>query len=303
MRKWPYILLPLLFFWAACEDVIEVSAPSEAPRLVVEGVIRVDTTLEFLPVAIRLTETSNFFGEIRPVSDVASIVIILQVLEDGVPISSFTRSLAELMPGSGIYEPDPSFDTDQRIPVRTVLDYDILFTLVIQRQGRRYAAQTKYEPAVAIDNLEQGTGTLFEDEETEVVVTFTDDPQADNFYIFDFGYGNFLATEDTFYKGQTFRFSYFYDQIFGNGTELGVSILGADLTFYNYMNLLVQQTEGQNNPFGTPVATVRGNVFDVTGLDNNQNYDNTGQPQVFPLGYFAVVQEFRDTLVLQYPDQ
>lgn len=303
MKKWLYILLPMLALWAACEDVIEVETPSEPPRLVVDGVIRVDTTEEFLPVAIRLTETSNFFGEISPVSDVENIVIILQVLEDGLPITSFTSSLAELEPGSGIYEPDPSFDTDQRIPVRTVLDFDILFTLVIQRQGRRYAAQTKYVPAVAIDSLEQGTGTLFEDEETEVVVTYTDDPDTDNYYVFDFGYGNFLPTEDTFYKGQTFKFSYFYDQVFDSGTQLEISILGADLTFYNYINLLLQQTEGQNNPFGTPVATVRGNVFDVTGLDNDQEFDNTGQPEIFPLGYFAVVQEFRDTLTLQYPDR
>jgi hypothetical protein len=302
MKKWAYILLPLLVLWAACEDVIEVETPSEPPRLVVDGVIRVDTTQEFLPVAIRLTQTSNFFGEVSPVSDVERIVIILQVLEDGLPITSFTSSLAELEPGSGIYEPDPSFDADQRIRVRTVLDYDILFTLVIEHQGRRYAAQTQYVPAVAIDNLAQGTGTLFEDDETEVVVTYTDMPDVDNYYIFDFGFGNFLPTEDTFYKGQTFSFSYFYDQSFANGERVEVSLLGADLTFYNYMNLLVQQTEGQNNPFGTPVATVRGNVFDVTDLDNDQNYDNTGQPGVFPLGYFSVVQEFRDSLILQYPD-
>ena len=84
MKKWLYILLPMLALWAACEDVIEVETPSEDPRLVVDGVIRVDTTEEFLPVAIRLTETSNFFGEIRTVDDVDDIVIIYQVFEDDI---------------------------------------------------------------------------------------------------------------------------------------------------------------------------------------------------------------------------
>lgn len=303
MKRWYFILLPLFGLWAACEDVIEVETPTEDPRLVIEGVIRVDTTREFLPVAIRLSETSSFFGEPRPVSDVENIVIIMQFLEDGLPTSSTTRSLAELQPGTGIYEPDPTFDTDQRIRVRTVLDYDILFTLVIQRQGRRYAAQTKYVPAVPIDDLAQGTNTLFENDETEVIVTYTDMPDADNYYIFDFGFGNYLPTEDTFYKGQRFRFSYFYDQVFENGAQVEVEILGADQTFYNYMNLLVQQTDGQQGPFQPPIATVRGNAFDVTGLDNDQMFDNTGQPGVFPLGYFAVVQKFSDSLTLQYPDR
>ncbi len=302
MKRWYYILLPLLGLWASCEDVIEVETPSEDPRLVIEGVIRVDTTQEFLPVAIRLTESSNFFDQPQPVSDVESIIIIMQFLENGLPVTSGTSSLTELQPGSGIYEPDPSFDTDQRIAVRTVLENDILFTLVIQRQGRRYAAQTKYVAAVPIDNLAQGSKTLFDDNQTEVIVTYTDMPDADNFYVFDFGYGNYLPTEDTFYKGQTFSFSYFYDEIFENGSQVEVAILGADQTFFNYMNLLVQQTDGQQGPFQPPIATVRGNAFDVTGLDNDQLFDNTGQPGVFPLGYFAVVQEFRDSLTLQYPD-
>ena len=302
MKKWLYILLPMLALWASCEDVIEVETPSEPPRLVVDGVIRVDTTQEFLPVAIRLTETSNFFGEIRTVNDVDEIVIIYQVFEDGIVTGTGTSVLELSETGEGVYVPVivPG-DVDERIPTSLIYK-DVLYTLVITRGGRRYAAQTKYVPAVAIDNLAQGTGTLFEDNETEVIVTYTDMPDVDNYYVFDFGFGNYLPTEDTFYKGQTFSFSYFYDEAFENGSQVEVAILGADQTFYNYMSLLVQQTDGQQGPFQPPVATVRGNVFDVTGLDNDEIFDNTGQPGEFPLGYFAIVQEFRDSLTIQYPD-
>ncbi len=302
MKKWPYILLPLLAFWTSCEDVIEVDTPSEDPRLVVEGLIRVDTTQEFMPVAIRLTETSDFFGEIRTVDDVDEIVIIYQVFEDGMVTSSGTSVLELSETGGGVYVPVivPG-DVDERIPT-SLVEKDVLYTLVITRNGRRFAAQTKYVPAVPIDSLAQGTNTLFEGNETEVIVTYTDMPDVDNYYIFDFGFGNFLPTEDTFYKGQTFSFSYFYDEVFDNGEQVEVAILGADQTFYNYMNLLVQQTDGQQGPFQPPTATVRGNVFDVTGLDNNEVFDNTSEPGNFPLGYFAIVQEFRDSLIVQYPD-
>jgi hypothetical protein len=44
---------------------------------------------------------------------------------------------------------------------------------------------------------------------------------------------------------------------------------------------------------------VRGNVFDVTDLDNIDVLDNAGQPEVFPLGYFAIVQEFTSTITIE----
>ncbi len=300
MKKSLYLLPVYLLALAACEDVIEVVTPTEDPRLVVEGILRVDTTQQYVPVEIRLTRTAGFFEEVLPVSDATDVVILLQELENGVPTgNTFTRALAEVDPGSGVYVPDPTFDVDQRLTVATVLSADYEYTLILTWEGRRYAAQTKYVPAVPIDSVRQGDNTLFEDEETEIIVEYTDAPQRDDYYIFDFGFGEFLPTEDTFYKGQSFSFSFFYDQLFEPGTVLDIAILGADQQLYNYMNLLVQQTEGLNNPFQTPVATVRGNVFDVTGIDNVDQYDNTGQPEVFPLGYFALVQEFRDSVTIE----
>ncbi len=83
------------------------------------------------------------------------------------------------------------------------------------------------------------------------------------------------------------------------GDLLQVSLLGADRTFFNYMDLLVEQTEGQQGPFPPPVTTARGNVFDVTDLDNIENVDNASQPEVFPLGYFAIVQEFTSRITIE----
>ena len=300
MRKRLFFLFLIGIGLVACEDVIEVDVPEEAPRLVVDALIRVDTTQTFVPVEVRLTRTAGFFDEILPVTDAEQVLIILQTLdEEGLPTATGTKYLTQLEEGSGVYVPDPTFDADQRIRVSTVVENDILFTLVVQWNGRRYAAQTQYVPSVPIDQLRLGDGTLFDEDETEVIVRFTDDPDRDNFYIFDFGFGNYLASEDTFYKGQEFEFSYFYDEDFDPGTPLEVSILGADRTFFNYMDLLVEQTEGQQGPFQTPVATVRGNVFDVTDLDNINNVDNAGQPEVFPLGYFAIVQEFTSQITIQ----
>ena len=293
-------MLLLLMLFASCEEVIEVDVPEEEPRLIVEGLLRVDTTQTFVPVEVKLSQSAGFFDEIQPVTDAEQVIHIHPVLDEfGLPAASGPNALTQLDAGSGLSVPDPSCDTDQRIRVSTVTDHDIQYTLVVTWKDRRYAAQTKYVTSVPINELRQGDGTLFDEDETELIVNITDNPDQDNFYIFDFGFVNYLASEDTFYKGQEFEFSYFYDQKFEPGTLLEVGILGADRTFYNYMDLLLEQTEGQQGPFQTPISTVRGNVFDVTGLDNLDRFDNADRPEVFPLGYFAIVQEFRAQITVE----
>ena len=287
----------LLLLFTSCEEVIDVELPEEEPRLVVNALMRVDINEQFIPVIVRVTLTSGFFDD-NPITDVDAITIIQEFFEDGIITATVTSSLAEEAPGTGIYVPDPTFDSDQRIPVSRT-DSDVLYTMIINKGEKRYAAQTKYVSSVPIDRLEIGDGQLFDEESTELIVTFTDDPDKDNYYLFDFGFGEYLVTEDRFIKGQQFQFSYFYDQEFEPGTVLDVSLMGADQTFYNYMDLLIEQTEGQQGPFQTPVATARGNVFDITGLDNVNVVDNVNRPEDFPLGYFAIVQEFRASITIE----
>jgi hypothetical protein len=296
MKKQLLNLLMILSF-LSCEDVIEVDTPTGEQRLIVDALLRVDIDEPYIPIEIKVSLTSGFFNETTPTS-VESMVIILERIENGNPVSTGVSNLAEKEPGTGIYVPDPNFSSDQRIGIAAA-DEDIRFTLLIEHQGRRYASQTRYVPATPIDNLAQGTETLFDDDETEIIVTFTDEPDRDNFYVFDFHFGDYLVTEDEFYKGQQFEFSYFYDRTFEPGTELEISILGADQGFYNYMDQLIEQGGEPQGPFQTPVATVRGNVFDITDLDNIDVLDNVDQPDIFPLGYFAIVQEYRKTITIE----
>jgi len=295
MKKIALILI--LGILVSCEDVIEVDTPSEAPRLVVEALFRVDRSETYIPVEVKLSQTSNFFEEI-PVTSAESVLITYSTFEDDILISTGFSNLWEEVPGSGIYTPDPNFMTEQRIMTNT-LENDVVFDLIINHDGRKYFASTKFVPAVPIDNVIQGDDTLFSDDETQVTVTFTDIEGRDDFYLFDFGFGDYLATEDEFYQGQQFEFSYFYDMQFEPGTEIAISLLGADERFYNYMNQLIEQSGEQQGPFQTPVSTVRGNIFDITDLDNIDLFDNVEQPNVFPLGYFAIVEEFKQTITIE----
>ena len=299
MQKMIGILFLLsLVFCVSCEEVVDVETPSEDPRLVVEALIRVDDTESFLPVQVKVSLTNNFFEEI-PVTDVESIVIFYEEFEDGISAFTGSSTLAEIAPGTGIYEPDPDFMDDQRIPTIVIFAEKVVFDMIIRHQGKTYFAQTEYVPAVPILSVQQGNGKFFSEDDTELIVLFADDAARDNNYVFDFDFNEYLVTDDQFYQGQLFQFSYFYDRQFDAGTQIEISILGADTSFYNYMDLLIEQSQEATGVFQTPVATVRGNVFDITDLDNNQIVDNVGRPDDFPLGYFAVVQEYKQTITIQ----
>ena len=298
MLKRSLQIVLLLSLFTSCEDIIELELPTDDNRLVVDGLLRVDKTQQFIDVRLTLRETSNFYEE-NQATQAESVQIHYGVLnQDNHFENPSTSHLVEEVPGTGVYVPDSNSATDQRIPT-TSAEQGMTFVLEVLHKGRHYFAQTLYAPAVPFDNLEQGDGTLFDEDETEIVVTFSDDPNNDNYYIFDFGYGEFLTVEDQFFQGQQFQFSYFYDSSLQPGQEINVSILGATKDFYDYMGLIVEQTTNSNGVFGTPVATVRGNVVEITGQDYIDVLNNNGQPNDYALGYFAVVQEYSRALTIQ----
>lgn len=280
MRKVLLCLLCLPFF-TSCEDVIEVDTPTEAPRLVLDAFIRIDTSQGSFPVKVQARETSDFFSENQPAA-LEQITISNEANEFLV--------LEEMEPGSGVYQEfgSPEFFTKGEL------------VLQVAHKGERYIARTRYVPVVPLDTIRQGDGTLFSGDETEVVVTYTDPGATDDYYLFDFDFGEYLVSEDEFYQGQTFSFSYFYDKNLEAGQEVEISILGITEAFYNYMNqVIVQSGSDSAGPFQTPAATVRGNIFNVTELDNEDVKDNTGSTNNFALGYFAVSQEFTRSLLIE----
>ncbi len=289
----------LITGFIACEDVVEIAVPQDDPRLVIDGLIRVDTTQEFVDVRIKMTKTTSFFETVEPVSNISTIYIYYGVENEfGEIVDGAFSNLTELEAGSGIYVPNPDFTSDQRIRTSSLSDETALW-LIIEYEDRKYAAKTYYESSVPFDSVVQGDGTLFDEDQTEIVLSFTDDPNKANYYLFDLDNANFLTSEDTFYQGQAFSFSYFDDSDLMPGDTIRISIMGSSKDFYDYMNLLLEQSEGGFGPFETPAATVRGNVFDVTGIDNINNFNNVNLVDNFPLGYFSVSQVFLETLVIE----
>jgi len=278
--RFRYLLYILsLAIFSSCEDVIDVEVPKDASRLVVDGIIRINESEPMTNVRISISLTSSFFEEPQT-AVVDELKITNTDLEDSFENPNFVV-LVSTEPG--VYEAQISTDFLS----------DGNLQLSVMHKGQNYLAETNYVPGVPIDTVEQGTGTLFSGNETEIIVAFTDDGTRDDFYLFDFGFNEYLVTEDEFYQGQTFLFSYFYEEGLDSDQEIDISLLGVDEQFYNYIAQVTIQAGGDQGPFQTPAATVRGNVINVSDLASADSSNN------FALGYFAVVQEYKKSITIE----
>lgn len=266
MKKWICIALILPFLALhSCEDVIDVDLPETDVRLVIEGLIRISGEGESDLILIKLTETAPFFDlEVPLVSDAK------------VELSTSSKNYP-LTYGAGFYS-----TTISRKETSTET-----FELRITYKGEEYRGSAKMIPTVPVDDLKQGSGSLFSGNEKELIVSYTDPPETDDYYLFDLDYGFFLVSEDSFYQGNPFSFSYFYEDLEA-GDRVTIRILGIDKNFYDYMNIVISQTgQDAGGPFESPPAVVRGNIRNITNPEN------------YPLGYFAIARQYGKTIELE----
>lgn len=286
------LLFLILFNLISCEDVIDVETPTDAPRLIVDALIRVNESKPLTNAKVNVGISSSFFDEIPPAK--LDRIIITNIDKPNTPSKPNQLQLFETTPGQYERLIDTSFFTEGRL------------VLYIEYDGKIFAANTAYVPSAPITSLIQGDQTLFEGNETEIIVRFNDIPNRDDYYLLDFDFSEYLVTEDLFYKGRSFEFSYFYDNAVDTGTEINVSLLGVNSSFYNYMNLLINQSSGNQGPFQIPVATVRGNILNITDVDTNtidfsdlDQYNDQINTKDFALGYFAVSQFYVASITIE----
>ena len=249
----------LVVFFTACEEAIDVNLPSPEPQLVIDALIGFnDNNGDPITIGqVELTLTTSFFSEEVPPALNANVRIIDESTGE-------VFSLVENEPGvfrSGF--PNLEFGRE--------------YTLEVIYQGETYRATEQLVRTGTIDNVEQGDGFLFnEDEETEVIVTFSDIPNERNYYLFAFGFDNYLVTDDEFYQDESLTFSYFYEDI-EPGDRLTITLLGINQEFASFVEqTLVQSGENGGGLFAVPPASVRGNILNVS------------RPENFPYGYFAI---------------
>jgi hypothetical protein len=282
MKQFLFVVLAslqIVFLILSCEEIVDIDPPAEEPRLVVDGLVRVDPLAPLPPplrLGIKVSETSAFLGEV-PATDLKQITMSGLVLQDSAN------------PGSGFYE---------NLFTARALRQGGDNLLQIQHKDQRYLARGFYMHSAPIDTVYQGDGNSFNDN-TEIVIQFKDSINRQNFYLIDFDNGQYMTSSDKLYDGKTQTISFIYDREIPSGTEITVSLMGIDRSFYNYMNKLIEQSKEEIDLFQTPVSTLRGNIINVTEIDNIDFFDNVDQFNNFALGYYAVAETFTKTLIIE----
>ncbi len=278
------VLVLLTFMTISCEDVIEVETPITPPRLTIDALVRVNQDDPTTKISVKAGTTSSFFEDVEP-TKLDQVMVINPDYIPTSPLDEQSLTLSEVSPGVYEGEKNTKFFTEGELQ------------LAFEHDGKRYLALTSFASGAKIDTIEQGDNSLFSENDKEIIISFTDDGEIENYYLFDFGRGEYLVTEDKFYQGQTFTFSYFIED--DANRKVDISLLGVDKPFYDYMDQLIVQAEGNQGPFQTPSATVRGNIINITDIDTTGSLDTIENSNNFALGYFAVCETFETSIILK----
>ena len=65
MKYWYFLVLIFIIGVTSCEDVIEIDVPTGKPRLIVDALIRIDTTQEWLGVKVKVRNRGQLDLEIQ----------------------------------------------------------------------------------------------------------------------------------------------------------------------------------------------------------------------------------------------
>ncbi len=270
--KIKYILLfSILFLFVACEEVVDVNLNTAAPRLVIDAAIKWQKGTNGSLQSIRLTTTSPYFDDEVPAVSDASVV----VNDSQNNIFTFLE-----VDNSGYYECGDFLPT-----------LNETYTLTIIVDGQTYVATETLQSVPVIDNVTQTAEGGFTGENPEIKVFFTDNGQTDDYYLFSYispadPYPYYEVLEDRLIQGNQ-SFSSYSDEDFDSGDVTSLYIAGISERYYNYMRILLSISGGGGgSPFQSPPATVRGNIVNMTNMNN------------YALGYFSLSEiDFRQVII------
>ncbi len=280
MKKDILIIFGFVFLLVSCTDVIDVEVPEAPPRLVVEASIDWEKSTPGNEQSIALSMSTPFFDNLNSTAVTGASVKVTN--------NSSNQEFEFSDMGNGTYT------TNSFVPI-----VNQSYTLEVVYSGETYTAEEVLTPVVDIDEISQARVGGFDDDALEVDIFFNDPPDEENFYFFRFEeegdlLPELLAIPDEFTNGN--RMKVFFEkeededigqEEFVPGDVAFISFHGVSKQYFNYVDLLIDQYENAENPFGTIPASLKGNVI------------NPGNPSNYAFGYFRLTQVVRATYTFQ----
>jgi len=255
------ISFALCLLFMSCTDVIDVEVPEAAPRLVIEASLDWEKESTGKEQMIKLSLSTPYFENLNETAVTGASVKVIKN-DDQTEVVFIDQN-------------NGSYTTDQFVAV-----IDASYTLEVIYGNEVYLATEKMTPVTEITAVFQSKENGFDKNALEVNVEYVDPEDIENFYLIKFQRrGDLLPTlfdmKDEFTDGNLMTIFYekFDDEDSGEtefrpGDVVDISLLGISEQYYNYINLLIEQSGGPGGPFTTIPAEIKGNCFNITSPDN-----------------------------------
>lgn len=257
--KYLIILFAAIIF-TGCEEVVKVNLNTAPPRLVIDASINWVKGTDGSLQKIKLTTTTGFYQSIVPVVSNAAVT----VTDSNNNVFEFIE-----MPQTGEYV------CNNFIPV-----IGETYSLKVISGGQTYVATEKMIASPYIENVEQNVEGGITGDLVEIKFYFQDNSLENNFYMTAVETSNtvfpdYNVYDDHFTQGNQ-NFGLYMSEDLQQGDEMMLSLFGISQQYMNYMNILLQISDGEGGPWQTQPTNVRGNIINQTDFKN------------FALGYFRL---------------
>ncbi len=273
------ILFVVVITCVSCEDVIDVDVQTEPSRLTIEASIDWEKGTTGNNQTIKLSTSTPYFST-----------------NTNTNVTGATVSITNDTSGAEFIFVDQNNGTYLANDFVPILNQS--YTLNVLYNGEQYSANETLKPVTDVKEIRQSREDGDDENALEVNLIFDDPVDEENYYLFRFKeQGDLLAelesADDEFVNGN--EISWWYEkeddsstntEEFKPGDVVNIDFFGISESYYNYISILIEQSESGGLFSSTPVA-LKGNCIN---LDNEDNY---------AYGYFRLTETVTSTYTFQ----
>lgn len=276
MKSFFLLFLTSICFLISCEEVVDIDLPEEEPRLVIDANIQWEKGTSGASQSVLLSTSTPFYNtDFVPVTNAQVVIQNTNTLEE----FTFVHT------ANGLYE------TNAFVPV-----INDEYKLNILHNGEEYEAIESLVPVTDISRIEQSRVDGISGDDVVNIEVFTNDiANKENYFYFEFNLANelpnLLVYDDEFQDGNEIGFIYrrvfFGLDDFVVGDQVNMVYQGISKSFFNYMELLLEQSETAGDPFASVPVQLNGNGNNLTS------------PSRKPYGFFRLGEIEREQITIQ----
>ncbi|WP_298900561.1 DUF4249 domain-containing protein [uncultured Psychroserpens sp.] len=266
------LILIMIGFFNSCTDTVDVNVPDGGPRLVVEASINWEKGTSGQTQTITLSESTSYFSN-NPDVPVTGASVVVTKDNDGMQFVFEDQN-------------NGNYITTNFVPV-----VDQSYTLEILYNEQTYTATETLMSVTDINDVEQTIEGDGDEEEIQLKVFFDDPINIDNYYLGEFNSSvnpllTLTALSDQFTDGNENFIEFDNEDLVAEAT-VDISIYGTSERYYNYINILIEQSEGEGGgPFQTTPVQLKGNCININSPDEEV------------LGYFRLGEVVKTTYTI-----